>query len=385
MDYRGFPVHPQTKAVRGDQGWDPATGAVSFPVYQSATFRHPSLEETTGWDYSRQGNPTRTELEGTVAALEGGTDALAFSTGMAAVTAALELFGAGDHLVFCEDLYGGTYRYLELLARRHGIAFDFVDTRDPGTVQKAIRPETKALFVETPSNPLMRVCDLGALAALCRDRNILFFVDNTFLTPLLQRPLDLGADLVIHSGTKFLAGHNDVLSGFLVTSRPDLAEKLRVISKTIGGVLSPFDSWLVLRGLKTLGVRLERQQANALVLAKFLEKHPRVAEVFYPGLESHESFAVNSRQASGAGAMLSFRVKDPKMVHSILKNVKLILFAESLGGVESLITFPLTQTHAAIPKQTLDRLGVDETLLRLSVGIEHADDLVRDLEQALQV
>ncbi len=384
MEFRGFPVHDSTKAVRGTQGWDDTTGAVSMPLYLSATFRHPSLGQTTGWDYSRQGNPTRRELEQTVAALENGVAGFAFTTGMSAVAAILDLLQAGDHVVFSEDLYGGTYRFAVELASRHGLTCTFADSRKLSLVEEALTERTKLLFIESPSNPMMRISDLRSLSRLCRERNILLAVDNTFLTPLVQKPLDLGADLVVHSGTKYLAGHNDVLAGFVVTSHPDLAERLTLIAKTSGAVLSPFDSWLVLRGLKTLDLRLERQQRNAIRLAGFLTVHPRVREVYFPGLETHEGHALHRSQANGPGAMVSFRVDHPSLVGQVLEKVRLIIFAESLGGVETLLTFPQAQTHASIPEDLRRRLGVDDTLMRLSVGIEHIEDLEADLAQALR-
>jgi cystathionine gamma-synthase len=384
MDFRGFPVQADTKVVRGFQGWEESTGSISFPIFQSATFRHPSLGETTGWDYSRQGNPTRRELEKTIAALEGADYGFAFSSGMAAISAVLDLLNTGDHVVWSEDLYGGTFRLAQELGTRHGLTSSFVDTQDLKAVENAFQPNTRLLFVESPSNPLMRICNLAQMAQLCRRTGILFVVDNTFLTPLLQQPLALGADLVVHSGTKFLAGHNDVLAGFVVTAQLMLAEKLNLIAKTSGANLSPFDSWLVLRGLKTLALRLERQQANAAQLADFLVSHPKVSKVFFPGLENHEGYATHQAQARGPGAMLSFRVKDPQLIPQILEKVQLILFAESLGGVETLITFPRVQTHAALPEELCQRLGVDETLLRLSVGIENIADLKADLKQAFE-
>ncbi len=381
-------------AVRGANGGDPVTGAISTPIYQSATFRHPALGETTGWDYSRQGNPTRSELEATVALLEGGDSGFAFSTGMASLAAVLDLLSSGDHTILCEDLYGGTWRLFDELASRRGIRFDLVDTRDLHAVKEACTSETRLLLVESPSNPMARVSDLAALAAIARERDILFAVDNTFLTPVFQRPLALGADLVIHSGSKFLAGHNDTLAGLLVTrkgasfapgngERLDLAERLALIQKTTGAVLAPFDAWLVLRGLKTLHLRVRSQAASALALARFLADHPALEAVYYPGLEEHPQYELSKKQAGGFGSMISFRVKEEKLVAQVLESVRLVRFAESLGGVESLITFPWLQTHAAIPAELRKRLGVDERLLRLSVGVEDLEDLKRDLAEAL--
>lgn len=383
MKFRSVPVHFDTKVVHGSQGWDPATGAVSFPIYQSATFRHPSIHETAGWDYSRQSNPTRTELEQTLADLEGGVRGFAFSTGMAATACVLDLFQSGDHILYSEDLYGGTFRYADLVARGHGLSYDLVDTRDLNLVRAALKPQTKALFVETPSNPMMRVADLRALAALCREKGLLFIVDNTFLTPYFQRPLDLGADVVLHSGTKYLAGHNDVLAGFAVVKDAELGEKLFVLQKSVGAVLSPFDSWLLLRGLKTLALRLKKQEENALVLAQWLQKHPKVTAVHYIGLPDHPAYDLSRSQSTGFGAMISFSVAEHALVDQVLRRIKVIIFAESLGGVESLMTYPRQQTHAAIPEDIRLKLGVTDCLLRLSVGIENVEDLLADLEQAL--
>lgn len=344
---------------------DPAYGAVSVPVYQSATFQHPALGESTGYDYSRSGNPTRAALEEALARAEGGARALAFASGMAALTCALGLFGPGDHLVVTEDLYGGTYRLLEqVLALPH----TYADTADLDAVRAAIRPDTRAVLVESLTNPRMKRADVAALAGLCREHGLLLIVDNTFLTPWLCRPLELGADIVVHSATKYLAGHNDVVAGALITRDTALGDRLSFLQNAVGSVLGPQDSWLVLRGLKTLALRMERHQQNAARIAAWLREHPRVDEVLY----------------SGVGGMLSFTVTEPSLVPQVLRRVKLILFAESLGGVESLITFPWTQTHADMPEEVRRRLGITDRLLRLSVGIEDADDLIADLAQALE-
>ncbi len=372
-----------TKIARGAQDGDPTTGAVSVPIYQSATFRHPGLAETTGWDYTRQGNPTRKELEKSLALLEGGVAALAFSSGMAAVAAILDLISSGDHVVLSEDLYGGTYRLFDELGRKRGIQFDFVDTSDTPATAAAFKPTTRLLIVETPSNPMMRVSDIASLAALARSCGVLFAVDNTFLSPYFQRPLELGADLVFHSGTKYLAGHNDTLAGFIACAEEALADRLALIQKTTGATLAPLDSWLVLRGMKTLALRMERQQENAMVLAEWLSHHPAVGAVHYVGLPDHPGHELNARQASGFGSMIAFSVRSPSFVQILLSRVRLVLFAESLGGVESLITYPMTQTHAAIPEAYRRRVGVDDRLLRLSVGIEDVHDLIEDLGQAL--
>lgn len=373
-----------TKAVHGSKGYDPQTGAVSFPIYQSATFRHPGLGESTGYDYSRLQNPTREELENTIARLEGGTKGFAYASGMAAIANLMELFSPGDHLLVSDDQYGGTYRLFEEIGRKNGLTFDYVDTSDTAAVEAGIRDNTRCVFVETPTNPMMKVADIRAICALAHARGILVIVDNTFLTPYYQRPLELGADIVTHSGTKFLGGHNDTLAGLVATKNEAIAERLALYQKTIGAQLAPFDCWLILRGIKTLHVRLDRQQENALRITEWLRAHPKVGSVHYVGLPEHPGHAVCASQAGGFGSMISFNVNDPALVAQVLGRVKLILFAESLGGVETLITYPMVQTHSAIPEEIRNRIGVTNTLLRLSVGIEDVEDLIADLAQALE-
>lgn len=373
----------ETRAVHGWKGYDSLTGAVSFPIYQSATFRHPGLHVSTGYDYSRLQNPTREEVEHTVADLEGGRHGFAFSSGMAGISTLMRLFSPGDHIIVSHDMYGGTYRLFEEIYAKIGIRFSYVDTGDEQAVENAVIPETAAFFIETPSNPMMEITDLRNLAQTARRIGALLVVDNTFLTPVFQRPLSLGADVVVHSGTKYLGGHNDTLSGFLVTDRDDLAERLRLFQKTEGAVLAPFDSWLVLRGIKTLDLRVRKQQENALILSKWLAQHPAIEKVFYPGLPGHKGYAVHCSQSSGFGSMISFLVRDPGIVEQILGSVRLVLFAESLGGVETLITYPMIQTHAAIPSALRESIGVTDCLLRLSVGIENVEDIRVDLEQAI--
>lgn len=373
----------ESKIVRGHKGADPHTGAISFPIYQTATFKHPGLGQSTGYDYTRSGNPTREEVEKTIADLEGGLAGFAFSSGMAAIATLCEIFSPGDHLLVSDDLYGGTYRLFEEISRKHGLDFTYLDTGITENVINAIRANTRAVFIETPSNPMMKVTDIKSVVEIARVHQMLTIVDNTFLTPYLQRPLQLGADIVVHSATKYLGGHNDTLAGFVIVKDQVLEERLRFYQNAIGGVLAPFDSWLILRGLKTLAVRMERQEQNARIIANWLKDHPRVDKVYYVGLSDHQGHAVCREQASGFGAMISFSVRDPALAEAILGRVKLIAFAESLGGVESLITYPITQTHASIPKEILDHLGVDEKLLRLSVGIEAVEDIIDDLKQAL--
>ncbi len=364
---------------------DSTTGAVSTPIYQTATFRHPALGVSTGYDYSRTVNPTRQVLEQVLAELERGERGFAFASGMAAITAVLMAFAANDHIVVSDDLYGGTYRLLEQNFRQFGLAASYADSTVPGAIERAVLPgRTKAIFIETPSNPLMKVTDLEQVIELGHRLGLWVIVDNTFMTPYLQRPLEWGADLVVHSGTKFLAGHNDLLAGVVVARTAELSERIKFIQNSTGAVLGPQDSWLMLRGLKTLALRLERQQQNAARIAEWLATHPAVKAVNYPGLANHPGHVIQNRQASGFGAMLSFTVKDPALVERIINRVRLITFAESLGGVETLITYPVRQTHADIPEAIRERIGVTPDLLRLSVGIEAPDDLIADLEQAMQ-
>lgn len=377
MDFATLCVHGS------DKRYD-TTGAVSVPIFQSATFVHPGVGESTGFDYSRCQNPTREYLEETMARLEGGLDAMAFATGMAAVTTLMELFSPGDHMISSDDLYGGSYRLFDHVCKKNGLTFDLVDTTDIQNIQERIRPETKAVFIETPTNPMMHVTDLEAVARLCKIHNLLLVVDNTFLTPYFQRPLLLGADVVIHSGTKYLGGHNDTLAGFLVVSDADLAERLRFLYKTTGPCLSPFDSWLLIRGIKTLAVRMERQQETALQIAQWLLKQKQIKAVHYPGLPNHPGYEISRKQASGFGALLSFEVDSAETAHRMLSKVRLIQYAESLGGVESLLTYPMLQTHADIPEEEREAKGIGDRLLRLSVGLESATDLIADLEQALK-
>jgi cystathionine gamma-synthase len=374
----------ETIAVHGSKGFDPVTGAVSFPIYQSATFRHPGLKESTGYDYSRLQNPTREELEGTVAKLEGGFSGLAFSTGLAAITAMMSIFKPGDHVVVSEDLYGGTYRLFKDIYIHYGIEADLIDTTNSDNIKKYIRDNTKAIFIETPSNPMMKVTDIKEVSHIAKEKGLLLIVDNTFLTPYFQRPLELGADIVIHSGTKFLGGHNDTLAGFLVVKNEELNTKLRFIQKSTGAVLSPFDSWLILRGIKTLPLRMQRQEENALVIAQWLKHHEAVDKVYYIGLPDHEGYEVSKKQSSGFGSMISFTVKDKEIIPRLLKNIKVIIFAESLGGVETLITYPKLQTHADIPEAIREDIGITDYLLRLSVGVENIEDLIEDLQKALR-
>ncbi|WFR59523.1 PLP-dependent aspartate aminotransferase family protein [Anaerocolumna sp. AGMB13025] len=372
-----------TLCIHGAKNDTHSTGAVSVPIYQSATFAHLGVGKSTGYDYSRLQNPTREHVEKVVANLEQGCDALAFSTGMAAITALMELFSIGDHLIASGDLYGGTVRLFEHISRKNGINIDYTNTADLKTVRSLIRPDTKAIYIESPTNPMMQVTDIAAVCELAKANGILVIVDNTFLTPYYQLPLTLGADIVVHSGTKYLSGHNDTLAGFLVTGNIGLSEKLRFIYKTTGACLSPFDSWLLIRGIKTLAVRMERQQENAIKLANWLTKQEKINKVFYIGLPDHPDYAVSTKQATGFGSMISFEVDSEATAIRLLERLQLILFAESLGGVETLITYPMLQTHADVPIEERLARGINDCLLRLSVGLENADDLIADLAQAL--
>jgi len=375
-------MHIETLFVHGGQAHKSVTGSISMPIYQTATFEHPELGKSTGFDYSRTQNPTRQKLENSYAVLESGSDGLAFTTGMAAIAAIFDLFQSGDEFIVCDDLYGGSYRFFQEICANRNQKFIYVDTSDLENIKQNITKNTKAIFIESPTNPMMKVTDIAAVAEIARTNGILSICDNTFLTPFFQRPLELGMDIVVCSATKFIGGHNDTLAGLIAVKDSVLGEKIRFIQNTVGSGLAPFDSWLMLRGLKTLGVRMQRQEENAKKISDFLLKHPSVDKVYYPGLISHKSYSISKSQSTGFGAMISFEVKDKEIVERILKRVKLIAFAESLGGVESLITYPIVQTHAAIPKEILDRLGVNDRLLRLSVGIESSVDLIEDLKQA---
>jgi cystathionine gamma-synthase/cystathionine beta-lyase len=371
-----------TTAVQIGLEWDTRTGAVTVPIYQTATFRHPGLGQSTGYDYTRSGNPTRQALEEGIARLEGGGRGFAYASGMAAIANLLLLFKKGDHLIVTEDLYGGTYRLFERVFGQYDLAFTYVDTSDVDAVRAAIRPETRALFVESLTNPLLKVANIEALSAICKEHGLLHIVDNTFLTPYLLRPFDLGADITVYSATKYLAGHNDTVAGLVAVKDPQLAEQVYFHQNSVGAVLGPQDSWLAIRGMKTLSVRLDRQQENADRIARWLAGHPQVKKVHYPGLETHPGHAILKRQARGCGAMIAFEVTERRLVEQLLMKTQLISFAESLGGVETLITFPEVQTHADIEPAVRQRLGINDVLLRLSVGIEDGNDLIADLDQA---
>jgi cystathionine gamma-synthase len=362
---------------------EPKTGAVSYPIYQSTAFRHPELGQSTGFDYARTKSPTRSVLEQAFAELESGDAGFACSSGMAALQTVFALFSQGDHLLVSLDLYGGTYRLLERIMSRFGVSSSYVDTNDLDAMDKLVTPSTKAILIETPTNPLMMITDLKKVSEWAKKRQMLVLVDNTLLTPYFQRPIELGADVVVHSATKYLGGHNDVLAGLIVTKGKSLSDEMAVLHNSIGAVLGPQDSWLLMRGLKTLALRMERHQENATRIAQWLQQHPLVAEVFYPALPDHPGHEVQNSQSSGNTGIFSFKVTDPRLIGPILKHIKIIAFAESLGGVESLMTYPAVQTHADIPEEIRRSVGVDDRLLRFSVGIEHVEDLIEDLAQAL--
>jgi cystathionine beta-lyase/cystathionine gamma-synthase len=365
-------------------GADRAFGSVSVPIYATAIYRYEKFGKHRGFDYSRSENPTRQAVEKAITDLEGGERAVAFSSGMAAIQAVMTLFRSGDRILCSDDLYGGTYRLFEQILKHQGLGFDYVDMGEPEQVAKRIGKKTRAVFLETPTNPLMKIADIREVSRIARKRKILSIVDNTFMSPLLQRPIALGTDVVVHSATKFLGGHNDLIGGAVVTADPDLGEKMHFAQKAVGAVLSPFDSWLLLRGVKTLAVRVARAQENAEAAAAFLAAHPFVRKVFYPGLPGHHRRAMHFSQADGPGAIISFELARESAVPSFLNALKIVLLAESLGGVESLITHPSTMTHADIPLKEQAAVGLTPSLVRLSVGIENPDDLIGDIAQALR-
>lgn len=355
-------------------------GAISFPIYQTATYAHPGAGMSTGYDYGRVQNPTRNQLEKIVASLEGGIDAIAFSTGMAAITLLMETFKPGDHIIADADLYGGAIRLFDNVSSKNGITQTRVDLHS-ADIEELYTPNTKAVYVETPTNPMMNVTDIEKLARSAHAHNAILIVDNTFMSPYFQNPLKLGADVVVHSGTKYLGGHNDTLAGFLVTNNKDISDSLRYLYKTTGAGLAPFDAWLILRGIKTLGLRMEKSASNALRVAEFLKNQPKVTKVVYPGLKEHPGYEIQKKQARGFGAMVTFDVETKEEACAILSNVRMIKYAESLGGVETLITYPVTQTHADVPEEIRLKNGISDRTLRMSLGIEDAEDLIEELTQ----
>ena len=375
----------ETRCVHGgDHKFQDSYQSLSMPIYQTAAFGHPDLGHSPErFYYTRLTNPTRLQLEETVSSLEGAADTVAFTSGMAAITAAFELFAPGDRIVCSADLYGGTVLLFDLVEKKKGLILELVDTTDPDALRAAITPGTKGVYIETPSNPMMNVTDIGLCAALAKSVGAMLIVDNTFLSPYFQNPLALGADISIHSGTKYLGGHNDTIAGFVCVADKAVGEKLHKISYTLGATLAPFDSWLLLRGIKTLAVRMERAQENALAIAQWLKTQPKVKKVYYVGLPEHPGYDINRKQARGSGAMLSFTLDSAETALQVLAKVKIITFAESLGGPESLITLPATQTHADVSAEDREKLGITDSFLRMSVGLENVQDLIADLQQAM--
>ena len=373
-----------TRAIHAGQKPDPATGAVVVPIYQTSTFAQDAVGKHRGYEYARTGNPTRAALETCIAALEGGAHGLAFASGMAAEAAIMQLLKPGDHTVAVDDLYGGSYRLFRRVLEPMGLSFSFVDGTDLSAVEKSLTDRTRLLWVESPTNPLLKLVDIEAVSKLAHARQALLVVDNTFMSPYFQRPLSLGADIAVHSATKYLGGHSDVIGGALVVNRDDLFERLAFLQNAVGGVPGPMDAWLVLRGLKTLAIRMREHDHNARQVAAFLIDHPRVARVFYPGLPNHPQRELARRQMSGFGGMISFEVKGGlEPARRVVERTQLFTLAESLGGVESLIELPAAMTHASIPAETRRAHGVADGLVRISVGIEDAADLISDLDQAL--
>jgi cystathionine beta-lyase/cystathionine gamma-synthase len=374
-----------TRAIHAGQNPDPTTGATITPIFQTSTYTQSGLGEHKGYEYSRTQNPTRTALETCLASLEEGAFGLAFASGMAAISAILSLFNPGDHLVACDDLYGGTYRIFERVLRRAGLDFTYVPASDAAAYEQAIRPNTRAIWAESPTNPLLNLVDLAAVGDIANWHHLRFIVDNTFASPYLQQPLKLGAHIVVHSTTKYINGHSDMIGGAVVTSDEETYEGIKFYQNAAGGVPGPFDAWLALRGAKTLAVRMRQHCANAQAIARYLHEHPRVRKVYYPGLPDHPNHALAARQMRDFGGMVSFEIQGTRAdTDQFVRRLRLFALAESLGGVESLVCHPVTMTHGSIPVAERERRGITETLLRLSVGIEDAQDLIGDLEQALR-
>lgn len=373
-----------TKVIHAGQEPDPSTGAIMTPIFQTSTYAQAGIGEHKGYEYARSSNPTRTALEECLAALEDGAYGLAFASGLAAETAVLSLLSSGDHMISCDDLYGGSYRIFERIIRRYNIDTSYVTAGSIEEYEKAIRPNTKLIWLETPTNPLLRLVDIRAVAEIAHRHNILLVVDNTFSSPYFQQPLNLGADIVLHSTTKYINGHSDVIGGAVITSNEEVYQALKFYQNAAGGVPGPFDVWLTLRGIKTLAVRMRQHEQNAHAVARFLAEHPRVEKVYYPGLASHPDHELAKRQMSGFGGMVSFQFKGTFAdVDTVVRRFKVFTFAESLGGVESLACHPVTMTHGSIPKEIREARGLTDTLLRLSIGIEDIEDILADLNQAL--
>lgn len=379
-DYQKF----ESALIHGGIDGDPLTGAVNIPIYQTSTYAQQGLGTNKGWEYSRSGNPTRAALEGLIAELEGGTAGFAFASGLAAISTVLSLFHTGDKIIISQNVYGGTFRLLNQVFTNFGITYSIEDTSDLKGLEEKITPDVKAVLVESPANPLLTVTDLAGLAALARRYGILSIADNTFMTPYLQRPIDLGFNIVVHSATKYLGGHSDLIAGLVVVDSGELAERIAFLQNAIGGVLQPFDSFLLIRGIKTLAVRMDRHVSNAEAAARFLQSHKVVKTVYYPGLPGAQGYEINRSQAKNGGAMISFELRENYDIKRFFSSLRLVALAESLGGVESLVCHPATMTHASIPADTRKKIGITDRLIRLSIGIEQIDDILLDLEQAIR-
>ena len=375
-------MHIQTKLIHGGISEDPTTGAVSVPIYQTSTYRQDGVGQPKQYEYSRSGNPTRFALEELIADLEGGVRGFAFSSGLSGIHAVFSLFQAGDHILLGDDVYGGTFRLFDKVLTKNGLEYTIIDTSNLDKIEQSIKPNTKALYLETPSNPLLKITDLEKSATLAHQHGLIVIADNTFATPYFQRPLDLGSDIVVHSGTKYLGGHSDVVAGLVTSNHKDLADQIGFYQNAIGAVLGPQDSWLLQRGIKTLSVRMEEHQKNAFVVADFLFSHPAVEKVYYPGLPDHELHGVAKQQMSCCSGMISFTLKNEESAIPFVESLQLFTLAESLGGVESLVEIPSVMTHASIPKEKREEAGIKDGLIRISVGIEYGQDLINDLAQA---
>lgn len=371
--------------IHGGIYGDKTTGAVNTPIYQTSTYEQIELGENTGWEYSRTGNPTRAALESLIAELENGKYGYAFASGMAAITATLFLFKTGDKILISSNVYGGTYRVLDKIFKNFNLNYEIVNTESLGELNNKMTSEVKGILIESPANPLLTIADIGEISKLAKEKNILTIVDNTFMAPHIQRPLELGADIVIHSATKYLGGHSDLIAGLVVVNDKELADKIAFIQNATGGVLGPFDSFLLIRGIKTLGVRLDRHVENAEKIAEYLDKNNSVKKVYYPGLKNFKGYEVNKKQAKNGGAMISFELTEKHDIRIFFKSIHLITLAESLGGVESLVCHPASMTHASIPKEVREKVGITDNLIRLSVGIENVDDLISDLDNAIKM
>jgi len=374
----------ESALIHGGIYGDESTGAVNVPIYQTSTYEQQGIGQNKGWEYSRTGNPTRAALEALIAELEGGTHGFAFGSGMAALTAVLTLFKSGDKIIISSNVYGGTFRVLDKIFKNFNITYSIEDTTDLASLDSKVTPDVKAILIETPANPLLTITDLRGVADIAKKHGILSIVDNTFMTPYLQRPIESGIDIVVHSATKYLGGHSDVVAGLAIVHDKELADRLAFIQNATGGVLGPFDSFLLIRGIKTLGVRLDRHTENALKIAKWLTEQPSVKKVYYPGLESAQGYEINKKQAKNGGAMISFELKENYDFKKFFSSLGLIALAESLGGVESLACHPASMTHASIPREIREKVGITDGLIRLSVGIESAEDLIADLQQAIE-